>query len=113
MLVYINQAIAARTAEGRFNDRNDLIQGIVEGAALRVRQIAMTVAVIIAGLLPIMWGSGTGSELMRRIAAPMVGGMITAPLLSMFVIPATYLLIQRRRWAVPHRWFGKHSTQPA
>jgi Cu(I)/Ag(I) efflux system membrane protein CusA/SilA len=113
MLVYINQAIVARTAEGNLDGRSDLIQGIVEGAALRVRPIAMTVAVIIAGLLPIMWGSGTGSELMRRIAAPMVGGMITAPLLSMFVIPAAYLLIQRRRWVVPHRWFGKHSTQPA
>ena len=57
----------------------------------------MTVAVIIAGLLPIMWGSGTGSEVMRRIAAPMVGGMITAPLLSMFVLPAAYLLVRRRK----------------
>jgi Cu(I)/Ag(I) efflux system membrane protein CusA/SilA len=55
--------------------------------------------VIIAGLLPIMWGSGTGSEVMRRIAAPMVGGMITAPLLSMFVVPAAYLLIRSRRQA--------------
>ena len=62
---------------------------------MRVRPVAMTVAVIIAGLLPIMWGSGTGSEVMRRIAAPMVGGMITAPLLSMFVLPAAYLLIRR------------------
>jgi Cu(I)/Ag(I) efflux system membrane protein CusA/SilA len=96
MLVYINQAIAARAEEGRLNDRSDLIDGIVEGAALRVRPIAMTVAVIIAGLLPIMWGSGTGSEVMRRIAAPMVGGMITAPLLSMFVVPAAYLLIHWR-----------------
>jgi Cu(I)/Ag(I) efflux system membrane protein CusA/SilA len=96
MLVYINQAVAARVAEGKLNDRDELIQGIVEGAALRVRPIAMTVAVIIAGLLPIMWGSGTGSEVMRRIAAPMVGGMITAPLLSMFVVPAAYLLIRRR-----------------
>jgi len=95
MLVYVNQAIAVRTAEGRLNDQSELIEGIVEGAALRVRPIAMTVAVIIAGLLPIMWGSGTGSEIMRRIAAPMVGGMITAPLLSMFVIPAAYLLIRR------------------
>ncbi len=60
---------------------------------LRVRPKAMTVAVIIAGLLPIMSGSGTGSEVMQRIAAPMVGGMITAPLLSMFVIPAAYLLV--------------------
>ena len=97
MLVYVNQSIAVRTAEGKLNNQSALIEGIVEGAALRVRPIAMTVAVIIAGLLPIMWGSGTGSEVMRRIAAPMVGGMITAPLLSMFVIPAAYLLIRRPR----------------
>ena len=97
MLVYVNQAVAVRTAEGKLNNQSELIEGIVEGAALRVRPIAMTVAVIIAGLLPIMWGSGTGSEIMRRIAAPMVGGMITAPLLSMFVIPAAYLLIRRPR----------------
>ena len=57
----------------------------------------MTVAVILGGLLPIMWGTGTGSEVMQRIAAPMVGGMITAPLLSMFVIPAAYLLMRRTR----------------
>jgi Cu(I)/Ag(I) efflux system membrane protein CusA/SilA len=57
----------------------------------------MTVAVIVAGLLPIMWGGGTGSEVMQRIAAPMVGGMITAPLLSMFVIPAAYRLMRTRR----------------
>jgi copper/silver efflux system protein len=111
MLVYINQAIGARTAEGKLSNRSELIEGIVEGAALRVRPIAMTVAVIIAGLLPIMWGSGTGSEVMRRIAAPMVGGMITAPLMSMFVIPAAYLLI---RW--PRRQRARaveHSARPA
>jgi copper/silver efflux system protein len=111
MLVYINQAVGARAAEGNLNDRSELIEGIVEGAALRVRPIAMTVAVIIAGLLPIMWGSGTGSEVMRRIAAPMVGGMITAPLLSMFVVPAAYLLI---RWRAQRRgrtaW---HAIEPA
>jgi Cu(I)/Ag(I) efflux system membrane protein CusA/SilA len=56
----------------------------------------MTVAVIVAGLLPIFWGEGTGSEIMRRIAAPMVGGMLTAPLLSLFVIPAAYRLLRRR-----------------
>src|SRR5213594_1974994 len=99
MLVYINQAVTARAAEGKLNDRNEMIEGIVEGAALRVRPIAMTVAVIIAGLLPIMWGSGTGSEVMRRIASPMVGGMITAPLLSMFVLPVAYLLLRRPRAA--------------
>ena len=68
MLVYLNQAVAARSAGGRLNDRSELDQAIVEGAALRIRPVAMTVVVIIAGLLPIMWGSGTGSEVMRRIA---------------------------------------------
>ncbi len=97
MLLYVNQAVAKREDEGRLSNVKDLTEAIVEGAALRMRPIAMTVAVIIAGLLPIMWGSGTGSEVMRRIAAPMVGGMITAPLLSMFVIPAVYLLLRRRR----------------
>ncbi len=96
MLIYLNQAIATRTAEGRLNDDSDLVQAMVEGAALRVRPIAMTVAVIIAGLLPIMFGSGTGSEVMQRIAAPMVGGMVTAPLLSMFVVPAVFFLMRRR-----------------
>ena len=67
----------------------------MDGAVLRVRPIAMTVAVILAGLLPIMWSSGTGAEVMQRIAAPMVGGMVTAPLLSMLVIPAAYLLLRR------------------
>ncbi len=68
----------------------------MEGAVLRVRPKAMTMAVIIAGLIPIMIGHGTGSEVMQRIAAPMVGGMITAPLLSLFVIPAIYLLWKQR-----------------
>ena len=80
---------------GRLDDERQSSKRIVEGAALRVRPKAMTVAVILAGLLPIMWGSGTGSEVMQRIAAPMVGGMITAPLLSMLVIPAAYLLLLR------------------
>jgi Cu(I)/Ag(I) efflux system membrane protein CusA/SilA len=110
MLVYINQAVAARTAAGRLQNRGDLVQAIVEGAALRVRPIAMTVAVIIAGLLPIMWGSGTGSEVMRRIAAPIVGGMISAPLLSMFVIPSVYLLIWQRRWPAALGWFGSRES---
>ena len=76
--------------------RDAACAAIDEGAVLRVRPKAMTVAVIIAGLLPIMWADGTGSEVMQRIAAPMIGGMITAPLLSMFVIPAAYLLMRRR-----------------
>jgi len=97
MLVYVNIAAANHAAQGRLAGADELRQAIGEGAALRVRPIAMTVAVIIAGLLPIMFGSGTGSEVMQRIAAPMVGGMITAPLLSMFVIPAAYLLMRRPR----------------
>jgi Cu(I)/Ag(I) efflux system membrane protein CusA/SilA len=96
MLLYLRQAWDARIADGKTSDA-DLLDAIREGAVLRVRPKAMTVAVILAGLFPIMWGEGTGSEVMQRIAAPMVGGMITAPLLSMFVIPAAYLLMRRRR----------------
>jgi Cu(I)/Ag(I) efflux system membrane protein CusA/SilA len=98
MLVYVDQAASAHAASGSFNTAGDLSHAITEGAVLRVRPKAMTVAVIIAGLLPVMWGTGTGSEIMQRIAAPMVGGMITAPLLSLFVVPAVYLLIRRRQF---------------
>jgi Cu(I)/Ag(I) efflux system membrane protein CusA/SilA len=98
MLLYLKQALQRLTEEGEPRSSHSLVvQAIMEGAVLRVRPKAMTVAVIIAGLLPIMWGSGTGSEVMQRIAAPMVGGMITAPLLSMFVVPAAYLLMRRPR----------------
>ena len=96
MLLYLEHAWQARLRRGEHN-LPALEAAILEGAVLRVRPKAMTVAVIIAGLLPIMWGSGTGSEVMRRIAAPMVGGMITAPMLSMLVIPAAFLLMRRRR----------------
>jgi Cu(I)/Ag(I) efflux system membrane protein CusA/SilA len=100
MLLYLNHAWGARLRAGA-TGTGDLLAAIREGAVLRVRPKAMTVTVIIAGLLPIMWGSGTGSEVMQRIAAPMVGGMITAPLLSMFVIPAAYLLMRKRRSVSP------------
>ncbi len=96
MLLYLTQAWNARIAQGATGDA-DLLDAICDGAVLRVRPKAMTVAVILAGLLPILWGAGTGSEVMQRIAAPMVGGMVTAPLLSMFVVPAAYLLMRRRR----------------
>lgn len=96
MLLYLKQAWEARIGSGQTSEA-DLLDAIREGAVLRVRPKAMTVAVIIAGLVPIMFGTGTGSEVMQRIAAPMVGGMITAPLLSMFVVPAVYLLLRRRR----------------
>lgn len=96
MLLYLKTAWNSKLAQGKTTDA-DLLEAIIEGAVLRVRPKAMTVAVILAGLLPIMWGTGTGSEVMQRIAAPMIGGMITAPLLSMFVIPAVYLLMWRAR----------------
>ena len=95
MLLYLKNAWNERLAAGK-TGTDDLLDAIREGAVLRVRPKAMTVAVILAGLFPIMWGSGTGSEVMQRIAAPMVGGMITAPLLSLFVVPAAYLLMRRR-----------------
>ena len=99
MLLYLKNAWAEREDLG---DRTEhgLMAAIREGAVQRVRPKAMTVAVIIAGLLPILLGSGTGSEVMSRIAAPMVGGMITAPLLSLFVIPAAYRLMRRRHLSV-------------
>ena len=95
MLLYLKQAWEERLARGD-DTPPALLDAIREGAVLRVRPKAMTVAVILAGLLPILWGGGTGSEVMQRIAAPMVGGMVTAPLLSMFVIPAAYWLMRRR-----------------
>ena len=88
MLIYLKHALA---------ENNDVESAVREGALLRVRPKAMTVAVILAGLFPILIGTGTGSEVMSRIAAPMIGGMITAPLLSMLIIPAAYLLMRRLR----------------
>ncbi len=96
MLLYLRHAWEARLARGEPATMSTLQAAIVEGAVLRVRPKAMTVAVIMAGLLPIMVSSGTGAEVMQRIAAPMVGGMITAPLLSMLVIPAAFLLLRGR-----------------
>lgn len=96
MLIYLKHAWRDRLQAGATGEPA-LLEAIHEGAVQRVRPKVMTVAVIIAGLLPILLGTGTGSEIMSRIAAPMVGGMITAPLLSLFVVPAAYLLMQRRR----------------
>jgi len=92
MLVYLDQAVKRH----RPATLAQLHEAVIEGAVLRVRPKAMTVAVVIAALLPIMLGGGTGSEVMRRIAAPMIGGMVTAPLVSMLVIPALYVLWKRR-----------------
>jgi Cu(I)/Ag(I) efflux system membrane protein CusA/SilA len=96
MILYLDNTLKRYAEEGRLSSVSDLKAAIMEGAVLRVRPKAMTVAVVIAGLLPIMLSAGTGSEVMKRIAAPMVGGMITAPLLSLFVIPVIYLLWKQR-----------------
>jgi len=97
MVMYLEQAWQVRRqragAEGREPTRTELREAIVEGALLRLRPKLMTVVTIIAGLLPIMWGSGTGSEVMRRIAAPMVGGMISATVLTLLIIPSLYLIV--------------------
>jgi len=103
MLIYLDQALEARAAQrreqGRSLDANDLRDAIVEGAVDRVRPKMMTVIAIMAGLLPIMWSTGAGSEVMRPIAAPMVGGMVSSSVLTLVVIPALYSLIKQRQLA--------------
>ncbi|HUG03289.1 MAG TPA: CusA/CzcA family heavy metal efflux RND transporter [Steroidobacteraceae bacterium] len=101
MLIYLNKALEERSArrrqEGTALTPEDLHEAVVEGSVLRVRPKMMTVIAITAGLLPIMWGTGTGSEVMRRIAAPMVGGMVSATVLTLIVIPAIYALLAEYR----------------
>jgi len=101
MLVYLKQALKSHQIKaekaGRGVQPKDIKNAVHDGALMRVRPIMMTVAAIIAGLLPIMLGSGTGSEVMRRIAAPMVGGMVSATILTLAVIPAIFLLWQQGR----------------
>jgi Cu(I)/Ag(I) efflux system membrane protein CusA/SilA len=97
MIMYLEHAWTDRrrraAAEGREPTRLELREAIVEGALLRLRPKLMTVITVIVGLLPIMWGSGTGSEVMRRIAAPMVGGMVTATVLTLVILPSLYLIV--------------------
>ncbi len=97
MLMYLNEAIKTAKEENKLNNKQQLLEAIMKGAVQRVRPKAMTVLMIVLGLLPIMYGSGTGSEVMQKIAAPMVGGMISAPIVSMVLIPILmYLLMSRR-----------------
>jgi Cu(I)/Ag(I) efflux system membrane protein CusA/SilA len=108
MLIYLDHALKElaerRREEGATLTLADLHAAIMHGAVERVRPKMMTVTVIIAGLLPIMWGSGTGSEVMRRIAAPMVGGMVSSTILTLLVIPAIYFLVKRTSLATIHNW---------
>ncbi|MEK7842170.1 MAG: efflux RND transporter permease subunit, partial [Deltaproteobacteria bacterium] len=92
MLIYLDHAYKERYYTGKMNTLNDLYDAIMDGAVNRIRPKVMTITAIIAGLLPIMWSAGTGAEVMKRIAAPMVGGMVTSGLLELLVIPAVYAL---------------------
>ena len=100
MLIYLDHALAEmrarRSAEGRALSRPDLHEAIMVGAVERVRPKMMTVVAIMAGLLPIMWSTGTGSEIMQRIAVPMIGGMSSSTLLTLIVIPAIFGLVKGR-----------------
>ena len=96
MLIYLKHAYERRVSEGKMNTREDLYEAIREGAVLRVRPKVMTAMAIVAGLLPIIWSTGTGADVMKRIAAPMVGGMFTAVLLELLVLPVIYALWKGR-----------------
>jgi Cu(I)/Ag(I) efflux system membrane protein CusA/SilA len=99
MLIYLNNALKDMTskaaAEARALNRADLIAAVMKGAVDRVRPKMMTVAAIMAGLVPILWATGTGSEIMRRIAVPMIGGMISSTVLTLLIIPALFLLVHK------------------
>jgi Cu(I)/Ag(I) efflux system membrane protein CusA/SilA len=101
MLIYLDEAFHRRRLEGRMRSREDVAAAVREGALERLRPVMMTVTAIIAGLAPILWSTGTGADVMKRIASPMVGGMVTATLLTLVVIPAIYLLW--RSWEIRHR----------
>jgi Cu(I)/Ag(I) efflux system membrane protein CusA/SilA len=98
MLLYIDNAYKDRLKHGQMNTRHDLREAVIYGAVERLRPKLMTVTTTIAGLLPIMWGHGTGSQVMKRIAAPMVGGLITSTILTLIVIPAIYFLWRGRKF---------------
>ena len=101
MLLYLNLAHAEHSKRGALKDRSDLTQAIVEGAAHRIRPKMMTVCAILFGLLPIMWGHGSGADVMKRIAAPMVGGVVTSFVLELLVYPAIFAWWKGRRLPEP------------
>ena len=95
MLVYLDNVFDERRMRGAMRSMKDLYDAVIEGAVERVRPKLMTVVTTMFGLLPILWGTGTGSQTMKRIAAPMVGGMVTSTILTLVVIPAIYYLWKR------------------
>ena len=109
VIVYLDQAVEQRRTEGRLVSLADLREAIVEGASRRVRPIIMTASAVIFGLLPIMWSQGTGADVMQRIAAPMIGGMVTTTVLTLLVIPVIYILW--RGWDLKTELAGPVSEQ--
>jgi Cu(I)/Ag(I) efflux system membrane protein CusA/SilA len=101
MMIYLDESFHRRSLEGRMRSAADVADAVREGALERLRPVIMTVMAIMAGLAPILWSSGTGADVMKRIASPMVGGMISATVLTLVVIPAIYLLW--RSWQVKRR----------
>ena len=114
MLIYLDHALAEikarRNADGAPLTREDVRQAIMLGAVERVRPKMMTVVAIMAGLLPIMWSTGTGSEVMQRIAVPMIGGMISSTILTLVVIPAIYGIV--KGWKLPQAKRAYQSPHP-
>jgi Cu(I)/Ag(I) efflux system membrane protein CusA/SilA len=96
MLIYLDHAWRERVASGRALTRRDVYDAVMEGAVERVRPVVMTATAIVAGLVPILWSAGTGASVMKRIAAPMVGGMLSTTVLTLLVIPAVYSLWKER-----------------
>jgi len=97
MLLYLDQAYASFQQRGILNDRNDLADAIYEGAVKRVRPKVMTICVIVAGLLPILWSHGAGADVMKRIATPMVGGVVTSGIMELAIYPIIFYLWRSRR----------------
>jgi len=110
LLVYLDEAFHRHDREGRLRNRTELFQAIREGAGERVRPVLMTATAVTAGLLPILWGGGTGATVMKRIAAPMVGGMVSATVLTLLVVPALYALW--REWQLRHAWERAREEPP-
>ena len=110
MVMYLNQSLSKFQQEGRLNSWKDLLDAVHAGAVQRVRPIAMTVTAIIAGLLPIMWSHGSGADVMKRIAAPMVGGMFSTTILGLVVLPMIFLIW--KGWALRKDFRSPESTQP-
>ena len=107
MLVYLDEVYDRRQRQGGMTTQTDLYDAVMEGAVERVRPKMMTVVAITAGLLPIMWTTGSGADVMKRIAAPMIGGMVTSTILTLLIIPAIYLI-----WRSSGLGIGKKSKSP-